>query len=103
MLDMLKSMLGMGPAADYKKLINDGAIIVDVRTPGEYQSGHIKGSINIPVDLIMSKVPELKKKNKAIITCCRSGARSGMAATTLKNAGIECYNGGSWDSLNAKI
>jgi phage shock protein E len=92
-----------GPSADFKKLLEGGAIIVDVRTPSEYKTGHISGSINIPVDLIKGKVEELRKKNQTVITCCRSGARSGMAKGILLNAGINAYNGGPWNVLDSKI
>lgn len=92
-----------GPKTDYKALVQNGAVIVDVRTAGEYKSGHIKGSLNIPVDEIKNKTGELKKKGKPVITCCASGMRSGMAKNTLKQAGIEAYNGGSWNSLQNKI
>jgi phage shock protein E len=102
MFQFLKGLVG-GADTDFKALVAEGAIIVDVRTPGEYQSGHIKGSLNIPVDAIRGKVAELKKKNKPVITCCRSGARSGMAKDILSNAGITAYNGGPWNSLEKKM
>lgn len=92
-----------GPPTDYKKLIADGALIIDVRTTGEFNSGAIKKSRNIPVDQIKSKLPELKKTGKPIILVCRSGARAGMAKNILKAAGIEAYNGGSWNGLQHKI
>jgi rhodanese-related sulfurtransferase len=81
------------------EMIEKGALIIDVRTPEEYRSGHIKDSVNIPLNKIPNKVNELKRKNRPIITCCRSGARSGMAADQLKRAGIEVENGGSWSNL----
>jgi rhodanese-related sulfurtransferase len=92
-----------GHTTDFKKLVDNGALIVDVRTTAEYQSGHIKGSINIPVDQIKSKVEQLKAKNKPVITCCKSGARSGMAKSILKAQGIEVYNGGGWNVLQQKL
>ncbi|MBL7708726.1 MAG: rhodanese-like domain-containing protein, partial [Chitinophagaceae bacterium] len=85
------------------ELVNNGAVIIDVRSPGEYKSGHIKGSKNFPLDTIRNKVNDLKKLNKPVITVCRSGARSGMAKGILKSAGIEVYNGGPWFSLQNKI
>ncbi len=91
------------PAVDFKQLIADGALVVDVRTPAEYKLGHINGSVNIPLDTIKGKIGELKQKNKIIITCCRSGARSGMAKSILRNAGIEAHNGGPWNALDVKI
>lgn len=80
-----------------------GAIILDVRTTREYQQGAIKGSKNIPLQNISSKINEIKKLNKPVITCCASGARSGSAAGILKSNGIEATNGGGWMSLNNKL
>lgn len=102
-INFMKQLLGIGAQPDFKKLVSEGAIIVDVRTPSEFSSGHVKGAVNIPVDQIGTMTDELKKLEKPIITCCRSGARSGMAATTLKSAGIACYNGGPWNVLNMKV
>jgi rhodanese-related sulfurtransferase len=99
MLDSIKSIFGFGPSADLAQLIKDGAIILDVRTPGEYAGGHVKGSVNIPLDKLSGQVDKLKKKNKVIITCCASGMRSGSAKAILRNAGIEAHNGGSWTSV----
>ncbi|MEZ5173367.1 MAG: rhodanese-like domain-containing protein [Bacteroidia bacterium] len=101
MLGFIKKL--MGSDTDYKELVSRGAVIIDVRTPAEFQGGHIKGSINIPVDKIKNKVSELKSKGKPVITVCRSGSRSSMAKGILKSAGIEAYNGGPWNSLRAKI
>ena len=103
MIHFLKKLFSAKPPVDFARLVKEGALIVDVRTPGEFNSGHIKGSINIPLDNIRSKTMELKKKGKTIITCCRSGNRSGMAKSILEGAGISCYNGGAWDSLQNKI
>jgi phage shock protein E len=102
MLTFLKKIFG-GSSVNYKELVSNGAIIADVRSVSEYKSGHIPGSKNYPLDNIRSKVAELKKLNKPVITVCRSGARSGMAKGILKSAGIEVYNGGPWTSLKSKI
>lgn len=92
-----------GPGTDFRKLMEAGAVIVDVRSQGEYRSGHIPGSKNIPLEQVKSKVAELKKSGKPVITVCRSGARSGMAKSVLAAAGVEVYNGGPWNSLQRKI
>lgn len=92
-----------GPKTDFKALMEKGAIIIDVRTPDEFKSGHIKGSLNIPLQVIQGKIADLKKKSKPIIAVCRSGARSGVAADMLKNAGVEAYNGGAWNALEFEI
>lgn len=99
MLNFLKSLFGGAPAADFKSLIASGALVVDVRTVQEYQSGHLPGSVNIPLDQLAGKISALKKKNTPIITVCRSGARSGAAVGMLKGNGIEAYNGGAWGNL----
>lgn len=102
MLTKLKNML-FGPAVDYKQLVKNGAIILDVRTKGEYNGGSIKGSKNIPLDSLTSFISKLDK-NTPIITCCASGMRSGAAKNILKSNGFrEVHNGGSWASLRNKI
>jgi rhodanese-related sulfurtransferase len=103
MLDTLKQLFGFGPKVDYAQLVKEGAIILDVRSKGEYQGGHIKGSINISVDSLNSNLNKLKK-DKPIITCCASGMRSANAKSILKSNGFkEVYNGGGWSSLQNKI
>ncbi|MCW3123839.1 MAG: Rhodanese domain protein [Flavipsychrobacter sp.] len=99
MIRKIKKLLGIAPKADLKKIIQNGAIVVDVRSPGEYASGHIKGSLNIPVSLIPDQMHQLKK-DKAIITCCASGIRSNTARTMLLSNGFtEVYNAGKWNRL----
>ena len=101
MFNIIKNLFG--PGTDFKALQQNGAVIIDVRTPGEFSGGHINGAINIPVDNIRSKINDIKKKGKPVITCCASGMRSGSASSILKQAGVEAYNGGSWVSLNNKL
>lgn len=104
MFDSLKSLFGMGPATDYAELVKNGATIVDVRTKGEYMSGHIKGSVNIPLDQLAANLAKLKDKSKPVITCCASGMRSATAKAILTNNGFtEVYNGGGWVSLNSRL
>ena len=104
MLSKLKQLLGIAPAVDYKTLIQQGATIVDVRTAGEFAAGHVKGSINIPVDQLAKSSTQLKNKNQDIINCCASGMRSASAKSYLKSAGYQqVYNAGSWYSLKNKI
>ncbi len=93
----------MGPKVDYKELVKQGAQIVDVRTKGEYRSGHSKKSINIPLDNLSNSLGKLNK-DKPVITCCASGMRSASAKSTLKSNGFkEVYNGGGWTSLERRI
>jgi len=88
---------------DIKTLMSRGAIIVDVRTAAEYNGGHINGSLNIPVDGIKNKVPDLKARAVPVITVCKSGGRSSLATSILAAAGIEAYNGGQWNVLKQKL
>lgn len=88
---------------DYQQLLSRGALIIDVRTKSEFAGGHIKGSVNIPLDELLKKITELQKKQQPLITVCRSGNRSGIAKSMLKSANIEVYNGGAWNSLEQKI
>lgn len=103
MINTLKNLLGFGPSVNYKELVASGAKIVDVRTRGEYASGHVRGSINIPLNELSSGVKKLKKED-VIITCCASGMRSASAKATLKSMGYsQVHNGGGWMSLNGKL
>lgn len=101
MIESIKKLFGLGPKTDYAQLIKNGAIILDVRTKGEYAGGHVKGSINIPLDQLSGNINKLNKE-KTIITCCASGMRSGVAKGQLKSMGFkEVYNGGSWLKVNS--
>jgi len=99
MLELLKRIFGIAPSVDFEELIGQGAIILDVRTKSEYQSGHVKGATNIPLQQLREQSSKLKK-DKVIITCCQSGSRSSTARTILLSSGFkEVYNGGSWFRL----
>lgn len=103
MINTIKKLLGLGPAVNYTELITNGAQIIDVRTKGEYQGGHIRGSVNIPLNTLQQSLSKIKK-DKPVITCCASGMRSASAKSILKASGFtEVHNGGGWTSLNNKI
>lgn len=100
----LLSMLGLsGKQENVTEFMAKGAEIVDVRTPGEYQGGHIKGSKNIPLNVLSDKLSEIKKWNKPVIACCASGMRSAQATSVLKSNGVDAMNGGGWSSLENKL
>jgi phage shock protein E len=88
-----------------KELINhENASIVDVRTPGEFMSGNVPNSVNIPLDEVPDKIEEFKALSRPIIVCCLSGGRSGQAADFLAANGIdEIYNGGGWMEVNGAL
>lgn len=83
-----------------KQLIESGAPIIDVRTPAEFQSGHVPGSKNIPLNEIPDRLDELEQLEQPFILCCLSGGRSGQAWAYLKNQGMDCVNGGPWTEVN---
>ncbi|QBN18477.1 rhodanese-like domain-containing protein [Flavobacterium nackdongense] len=104
MINTIKKLFGLGPSVNYAELVKNGAIILDVRSKGEYAGGHIKGSLNISVDTLRNNLGKLKDKNKPIITCCASGMRSASAKSILiSNGYTQVYNGGGWSSLQNKI
>ena len=74
--------------------------IIDVRSPMEFQGGHVAGSTNIPLNEIPEKVSELKALDKKVIFCCASGGRSGQATQFMRQQGLDCENGGSWLDVN---
>lgn len=103
MIGFLKRLFGGGPAVDFKQLRKEGAQIVDVRTKAEYQQGHVKGSVNIPLNNLSNHYAKMKK-DTPIITCCASGVRSAQAKHILTSNGFtRVYNGGGWQSLQRKL
>jgi rhodanese-related sulfurtransferase len=98
MFSFIKRLFSTGNAG-LSEALQQGAVILDVRTKAEYQQGHIAGSKNIPLNEIKLKADIIRKWNKPVVTVCRSGSRSAMAKTILKSAGIEVYNGGAWNAL----
>jgi phage shock protein E len=85
------------------KQISRGALLVDVRSPEEYASGHIDGAINIPHDQVADRISEIgSDKGREIVVYCKSGRRAGIAKTALNSAGFEkVLNGGGYDDLAA--
>ena len=89
---------------DYKAILSDGGIIIDVRSEAEFYSGHIENSLNIPLAELPSKMDQFKDKDQPIITCCASGMRSAGAAKVFSAKGYtNVVNGGGWSSLEGKL
>ncbi len=87
-----------------KAALRNGAAIIDVRTVHEYDSGRIRGSINIPLDRIPASIARIKSMAKPIVFVCDSTADSGTAARILKQSGLkQVYNGGNWERVLRKI
>lgn len=70
------------------ELVSRGARLIDVRSPNEFASGHIDGARNLPVSELGARAGELEPRDQPIVLYCASGARSAMAARTLRSAGF---------------
>jgi phage shock protein E len=88
------------PGTSLKELLRKGAVIIDVRTPNEFDRGKIPDSINIPVDRIASNAERIRQIKHPVIFCCSSGERSRQAVAVMKkNKKADVYNGGDWEKL----
>jgi phage shock protein E len=79
---------GKTSSAEAHRLVEGGALLVDVRTPGEFSAGHIPGALNIPLDQLGGRADELRKDGKPVVVYCASGMRSAQAKRFLVGAGI---------------
>lgn len=78
---------GKTSSAEARRLVAEGARLVDVRSPGEFAGRHLDGALNIPVGDLPGRLSELGAKDAPIVLYCASGARSGRAASFLRGAG----------------
>ncbi len=85
---LVRRMMGKVPPERARALVRDGARLVDVRSPGEHGSGHIEGSINVPVGDLKDRLDELGERARPVVVYCASGMRSAAAADILKSAGF---------------
>ena len=75
-----------GPSA--RKLVDEGARLVDVRTPAEFRERHLPGALNVPLQALERRLSELGPKDAPLVLYCRSGNRSALAASMLRAAGF---------------
>jgi len=89
---------GQISAKDALEKMKSGALLIDVRSSGEFGSGHLAKAINIPLDEIESALPKrVKDKSQVLLLHCASGMRSGMAKSKLKGMGYtNAFNLGSY-------
>lgn len=80
------------------ELLAQGGVVIDVRSEGEFASGHYPNSMNIPLGQISARLNDIPK-DKPLVLCCASGTRSGMAARMLKSKGFNAFNAGAWTGL----
>jgi phage shock protein E len=85
---------------DLRKILKNGAFIVDLRTPTEFEKNHVKGSINIPLGQMALHFDKFKN-HKYIVLCCFTGNRSNFAKGVLEKRGFtNVINGGAWDEID---
>lgn len=92
---LLLARAGKVDPARARQLVAEGALLVDVRSPGEFASGHLGGALNVPVGEVSGRAAELATRGKPIVVYCASGMRSASAARALKRAGAEVFDLGA--------
>lgn len=102
-MGFFSAIFGKTDNSKLTEAINDGAFLVDVRTPAEFSAGSVKGAVNIPLDKVSSQLAKFKNK-KSIVVFCLSGNRSSQAKSILESNGFQnVINGGTWQDVNRVI
>lgn len=91
-----KQMAFVSPE-DAKRYLADGGLIIDVRSPGEFEAGHVRNAVNIPLGDLRASLPRhVKNQNQALLVYCLSGGRSEIARQQLIRLGYpNVFNLGS--------
>lgn len=77
------------------------AKVIDVRSPMEFNFGHVDGAVNIPLETIAARLEELRDYTETLVLCCASGGRSAMACQFLAQKGFDnLYDAGPWQNAN---
>lgn len=99
MAGFLSNLFKLQDSVDFEVLLQNGAVVLDVRTKEEYRSGCAENSLNIPLDQLSANFRKLSLE-KPIIVVCQSGMRSKNAVGILRRKGYkEVYNGGGWHNF----
>ena len=103
MLDLMRNLIGGGhdarvDGATARKLVADGATLLDVRTPEEFAAGSVTQAKNIPVQVLAQRLDEVAK-DQPVVVFCRSGGRSAKAAGMLQRAGYQAFDAGGIGNL----
>ncbi len=103
MWKFINSLFGLEVDEETETWVKEGAFLVDVRTPEEFNAGHVSGSVNIPLDTISEQLRLFKNKER-IVVFCRTGRRSGIAMDFLNKNGIHpVRNGKQWTTINKLV
>jgi len=90
-------------SGEIKEYLEKGAVILDVRTQEEWNSGHTEGAKHIVLNVIPTEVEQIKSWGKPVIAVCRSGGRSGQATQFLAQNGVDVINGGPWQNVDQHV
>ena len=93
-----RSFKNLKKTNNIKEFIDNNAVIIDVRSESEFNSGNLKGSVNVPLKDLMYRVNEFEK-DKKYITVCTVGMRAESAKKFFKKRGFQVVNGGRWSTL----
>ncbi len=100
----LKSIFGLKTNTNtIKKMLHNGATVIDVRTPVEFNKGSVQNAINIPLQDFNDRIEDVLNLKTPIVLCCRSGLRSKQALSILKKKRKDCSNGGSWQNVQSLL
>ena len=83
-----------------QEYLNNGAVVLDVRTHQEWNDGHSEGAKHVVLNTIPDHLEEIKSLDKPIIAVCKSGGRSQSATDFLKQNGVDVINGGPWQNVD---
>lgn len=86
---------GVVGGAEARRLVAQGAVLLDVRTPGEFAAGHIDGALNVSYDEVTRRSAELGPPPRSIVVYCHSGRRSAIAASELRGRGYSVWDLGA--------
>ncbi len=93
-----RSFKNLKKTNNIKEFIDNNAVIIDVRSESEFNSGNIEGSVNVPLKDLMYRVNEFEK-DKKYITVCTVGMRAESAKKFFKKRGFQVVNGGRWSTI----
>ncbi len=93
-----RSFKNLKKTNNIKEFIDNNAVIIDVRSESEFNSGNLEGSVNVPLKDLMYRINEFKK-DKKYITVCTIGMRAESAKKFFKKRGYQVVNGGRWSNL----
>jgi phage shock protein E len=92
---VIRPMFGRISPQQARKLVDEGATLVDVRTRAEFDTGHVQGAVNIPLSEIGRAAERLAQVGKPLVLYCHSGMRSSSAARALRKMGVVAHDLGA--------